>query len=116
MKYSVEKDELEASDSLINGESDVIKDLASKVKGWAGNWDAVYDNILLRSKIKNEIVKISESTGKKEILEAGFNMLANHQFHKISDEVIKEVGLPVSEKVFPRWQKWLNEEFKKWKE
>ena len=113
MEYEVEKDELQASDALINGESDVIKDIASKVKGWAGNWDAVYDNILLRSKIKNEIVKVSEQTEKKEILEAKFNVLSNHHFHKISDEVINEVGLPLQDKVFPKWQKWRNEEVKK---
>ena len=116
MAYNVEKDELEASDAMINGESDVIKDLASKVKGWAGNWDAVYDNILLRAKVKNEIVKLAEVTGKNEILEAKFNTLANHQFHKISDEIIKEVGLPLSERVFPKWQKWLNNEVRNWKE
>lgn len=115
MKYSVEKDELEASDALINGESDVIKDLASKVKGWAGNWDAVYDNILLRAKIKNEIVRAAELNGKEELLEAKFNTLANHHFHKISDEVIDEIGLPTSERVFPKWQKWLNEEIKTFK-
>ncbi len=114
MKYNVEKDELEASDALINGESDVIKDLASKVKGWAGNWEAVYDNILLRAKIKNELVKASESSGKKEILEAKFNVLANHHFHKISDEVIEEIGLPLEKNVFPRWKKWLNEELRKY--
>lgn len=116
MKYIVEKDELEASDALINGESDVIKDIASKVKGWAGNWDAVYDNILLRSKIKNEIVKVAKSSGKEEILEAKFNVLSNHAFHRISDEVINEVGLPLSDQVFPKWQKWLNNEIKKFKE
>jgi type IV secretory pathway ATPase VirB11/archaellum biosynthesis ATPase len=112
MKYNVEKDELEASDALINGESDVIKDIASKVKGWAGNWDAVYDNILLRSKIKNEIVNAAKSSGNGELLEARFNVLSNHMFHKISDEVISEVGLPLGERVFPKWQKWLNEEVK----
>ncbi len=116
MKYIVEKDELEASDALINGESDVIKDIASKVKGWAGNWDAVYDNILLRSKIKNEIVKVAKSSGKEEILEAKFNVLSNHAFHRISDEVINEVGLPLGDQVFPKWQKWLNNEIKKFKE
>ena len=113
MSYDVEEDELKPTDNLINGESDTIKDIASKVKGWAGNWDAVYDNILLRAKIKNEIVKLSESSSNKEILEAGFNTLANHEFHKISDEVIEEVGLPLSERVFPEWQKWLNSEVKK---
>ncbi len=113
MKYNVEEDELQASDALINGESDVIKDIASKVKGWAGNWDAVYDNILLRAKIKNEIVKVAESSGKSEILEAKFNVLSNHMFHKISDEVIEELGLPVGKEVFSRWKKWLSEEIKK---
>ncbi|MDP3966049.1 MAG: type II/IV secretion system ATPase subunit [archaeon] len=115
MKYSVEKDELEASDSLINGESDVIKDIASKVKGWAGNWDAVYDNILLRAKIKNEVVKVAESTGKNELLEAKFNALSNYKFHKISEEVIKETGLPMGDRVFPEWQKWLNKEVRNFK-
>ncbi len=112
MKYDVEKDELEASDALINGESEVIKDIASKVKGWAGNWDAVYDNILLRSKVKNEIVKVAKSSGHEEVLEAKFNVLANHVFHRISDEVIEELGLPVGDVVFPRWQEWLNKEIK----
>jgi hypothetical protein len=113
MTYNVEKDELEPTSDLINGDSETIKDIASKVKGWAGNWDAVYDNILLRAKIKNEIVKTAESLEKPEILEAEFNSLSNHQFHKISDEVIKEIGLPLSERVFPEWQKWLNEQVKK---
>jgi len=116
MKYNVEKDELEAGDSLINGESEVLKDIASNVKGWAGNWDAVYDNILLRSKIKNEIVQVAKATRKKELLEAKFNTLSNHHFHKISDEVINEIGLPLSERVFPLWQKWLNKEVREMKE
>src|SRR3989339_601226 len=87
VKYNVEKDELEATDDLINGDSEIIKDIASNVKCWAGNWDAVYDNILLRAKIKNEVVRMSQLTGNNVILEAEFNTLSNHAFHKISDEV-----------------------------
>ena len=112
MKYNVEKDELEPTDDLINGDSEVIKDIASNVKGWAGNWDAVYDNILLRAKMKQEILKVAEDTGKQEILEAPFNSLSNHAFHEISSEIIQEVGLPVSDRVFPEWQKWLNKKIK----
>lgn len=108
MKYNVEKDELEPTDDLINGESEIIKDIASKVKGWSGNWDAVYDNILLRAKIKKEIVDMSEKLSRPDILEAEFNKLSNHQFHQISDDVIKEIGLPLSKNVFPIWQNWLN--------
>jgi len=112
MKYNVEKDELEPTDDLINGDSEIVKDIASKVKGWAGNWDAVYDNILLRAKMKEELVNVSKKSGNKNILEAQFNVRANHEFHKISDEVISEIGLPLSSRVFPKWQKWLNEEVK----
>ena len=113
MTYNVEKDELEPSDDLINGDSEIIKNIASNVKGWAGNWDAIYDNILLRAKIKKETVDMAIKTGKEKILEADFAALSNHMFHKISDEIRQETGLPLSERVFPEWQKWLNKEVKK---
>jgi len=113
LKYNVEKDELEPSDDLINGESEIIKSIASNVKGWAGNWDAVYDNILLRAKIKEEIVNLAKKTKNEKILEAEFNTFSNHMFHKISDEIRAEIGLPLSDRVFPEWQKWLNSELKK---
>jgi len=113
MRYNVEKDELEPTDDLINGESEVIKDIASNVKGWAGNWDAVYDNILLRAKIKKELVDVAEKTKDLNLLESDFNTLTNHAFHEISDNITKEIGLPMSDRVFPEWQKWLNQEVKK---
>ncbi len=113
LKYNVETDELEPTEDLINGDSEVIKEIASTVKGWAGNWDAVWDNILLRAKIKEELVKTAERLKNNRILEADFSTSSNHAFHRISDEVREEVGLPVSERVFPEWQKWLNQEIKK---
>jgi len=113
MNYNIETDELEPSSDLINGDSEIIKGIASNVKGWAGNWDAIYDNILLRARIKQEIVDVSEKIGDNKILESEFNTLSNHMFHEISDKVRKEVGLPVGERVFPEWQKWLNEELRK---
>jgi flagellar protein FlaI len=113
LKYNVEKDELEPTEDLINGDSEVIKDIAANVQGWAGNWDAVYDNILLRAKVKKEIFETSQKINNEKILEAGFTSLSNRMFHKISDKVREEIGLPLSEKVFPEWQKWLNEEVKR---
>jgi flagellar protein FlaI len=115
LRYNVEKDELEPTEDLINGESEVVKDIAANVKGWAGNWDAVYDNILLRAKIKKETVDIAESTKNPKMLESEFNTISNHAFHEISDNVSKEIGLPMSDRVFPEWQKWLNKEVKKTK-
>src|SRR3989338_2625665 len=78
----------------MNGESEIIKSIAGNVKGWAGNWDAIYDNIILRGKVKQEIVDAAEKLSKKELLEAKFNVLSNEVFHRISDEVRAEHGLP----------------------
>jgi hypothetical protein len=106
MRYNVETDELEPTQELINGESEIIKSIAGNVKGWAGDWDAVYDNIILRGKMKQEIVEASKKFGKPEIMEAKFNALSNAAFHKISDEVRQENGLPLSDYVFPKWKEW----------
>ncbi|MBI2673295.1 Flp pilus assembly complex ATPase component TadA, partial [Candidatus Woesearchaeota archaeon] len=56
MKYDPEKDELVPTDDLINGDSDILKNIAGNVKEWTGNWDALWSNILLRAKIKQTIV------------------------------------------------------------
>ena len=113
LKYNVEEDKLEPTEDLKNGNSEIIKDIASNVKGWAGNWDAVYDNVLLRGEIKNEIVKAAERTGKDKILEAEFVRKCNEAFHRISEEVRREKELPWKEYVFPRWKDWLEKELKK---
>jgi len=113
LNYNVEKDELEPSQELINGNSEIIKDIASSVQGWVGDWDAVYDNILLRGKIKQEIVNFSDRLKRPELLEAKFCFVANNIFHEVSDEVTREIGLPTSERVFPEWVKRVDEEIKK---
>jgi hypothetical protein len=84
-------------------------DLAGSVRGWAGNWDAVYDNILLRGKIKQELVDFANKVGRPELLEAKFNVLSNNAFHRISDELREEIGIPLGDRVFPEWKKWLND-------
>jgi len=113
MKYDVNEDMLKPSEDLINGDSEIIKAIAANVKGWAGDWDAVWDNVLLRQKIKEETVSFAEKMKMPELLEAGFTVKSNNAFHQISDEVRKEVGLPVSDRVFPDWKKWLEKESKK---
>lgn len=112
IKYNVEKDTLEPSEELINGDSEVIKSIAAGVKGWAGDWDAVYDNILLRAKIKEELVNLSNKKKIPEILESKFNSVSNNMFQHFSHEVSEDIGIPESKRVFPLWQKWLNEQIK----
>ena len=113
IKYNVEKDELEPTEDLMNGDSEIIKAIAGTVKGWAGNWDAVWDNILLRAKIKQEIVDVSRKIQMPQIMESKFNALSNDMFHRISEKITSEVGLPVSERVFPEWRSWLMNNVKK---
>lgn len=110
IRYNVEKDELEITPELMNGDSELLKAIAGNVKGWAGNWDAVYDNIILRGKCKQEVVDAAEKLNKPIILEASFNVISNNAFHRISEEVREEYGLPLGEHVFPRWKDWLYKE------
>jgi archaeal flagellar protein FlaI len=107
VRYNVEKDELEPTPELINGDSEIIKSIAGNVKGWAGNWDAVYDNIILRGQVKQEIVTAAKKLSKPHLMEAQFNSLANGAFHRIAEEVRLDVGIPKSEIVFPKWKEWL---------
>ena len=115
LKYNVETDKLEPTADLINGDSEVIKDIASNVRGWAGDWDAVWDNVLLRGKILQEIVDVAERENLPDLMESEFNSLASTMFHKISEEIMinSENNLPKSDLVFPAFQKWLMEEVKK---
>jgi archaeal flagellar protein FlaI len=110
LTYNVETDELEPSEDLINGNSEIIKDIAANVKGWAGNWDAVYDNILLRAKVKKEIVDLSDRLKSPKLLEAKFCHIANTLFHRVCDEVSAKHGTPKSDIVFPEWKKLTEKE------
>jgi len=113
MKYDVRGDILKPTKDLMNGDSEIMKEIASNVKGWAGDWDAVWDNVVLRQKIKERVVDYAEKVGKPELLEAEFTVKSNNAFHQISSDVGAEVGLPTSERVFPEWNKWLEKEAKR---
>ena len=113
MKYNVKEDKILPTDDLMNGDSEIMKDIASNVKGWAGDWDAVWDNVVLRSNIKQHTVDFAERVKMPELLEGEFTVKSNNAFHQISAEVTKDVGLPVGSQVFPKWKRWLDEESKR---
>ena len=113
MKYDSKEDTLKPSDDLINGESEVLKSIASNIKEYVGNWDAVWDNILLRARIKQTLVDYSIKLNKDSVLEAGFVILGNDTFHQISDRVREEVGYIDSKRVYFEWEEWLRREIKK---
>ena len=113
MKYDAKKDALEISKDLINGDSEILKAIAGNIKEFAGNWDAVWDNIMLRGKIKQAVVDAAKKTENRELLEAPFTIKANDTFHVISDNVKEEVGALDPKAIMLRWNQWLKRELRK---
>lgn len=113
MKYDAKTDQLEPTDELINGDSDVLKSIAGNVKDWAGNWDAVWNNVLLRARMKEELVKTAESEKNLGLLEAKFVIQSNDHFHKICDKVREKTGILDGERIFFEWNDWLHKEIRK---
>ena len=113
MKYNSKKDELETSEDLINGDSEILKAIAGNVKEWAGNWDAVWDNITLRAKVKEALVDFSSKINNPDLLEAGFVIQSNDKFHKISESVREDIGILDSKRIFFEWNEWLKRHVKK---
>jgi type IV secretory pathway ATPase VirB11/archaellum biosynthesis ATPase len=107
MKYDPKTDQLQPTDALLRGDSEIVKSIAGNIKEWAGDWDAVWDNILLRAKIKQTLVEMSVRLNKPSLLEADFTIEANDQFHKISEQVKEETGITDSKKIFFSWNEWL---------
>ncbi|MBI2142332.1 Flp pilus assembly complex ATPase component TadA [Candidatus Woesearchaeota archaeon] len=113
MKYDSQSDSLEPTTDLLNGDSDVLKSIAANVKEWAGSWDAVWDNITLRAKLKETLVRYSEEAKMPELLEAGFTIQSNDEFHRISDETREELGYLDSKRIFFDWNEWTKKSIKK---
>jgi type IV secretory pathway ATPase VirB11/archaellum biosynthesis ATPase len=92
MTYSAKEDALKPTDVLLNGESEVLNEISKRIREWHGAWEKVWDNILLRAKIKKTIVDFAEKLNKPEILEADWVVSANEAFHLISNKVYDEIG------------------------
>lgn len=116
MVYNTKTDKLEPTDYLINGDSEIIKAVASNTKEWAGNWDAVWDNIVLRAKIKEQLVSYANVLKMPRLLEADFCVLSNDTYHKISDVVRVKKGFLDSKAIFYEWDEWIKKEIRKRKQ
>ena len=113
MKYNSKTDMLEPTQDLINGDSEIIKDIAGNVKEWVGNWQAVWENILLRAKIKETLVNYAIKLNQNEILEAKFVVESNDMFHRISDSIREELGYLDSKRIYFEWNEWVKRTLKK---
>ena len=109
VKYDINTDMLVPTNDLLEGNSYVVKEIASNVEGWAGNWDAVLDNIQARGDILQMISDYSDKTNDKSILEAKFTSLAIDQYYDIVNKLKEESGKPPEGsrivKAFNLWMK-----------
>ena len=112
MKYDANKDSLIPSSELINGESDVLKSIAGNIKEWAGSWDAVWENVMLRANIKKLLVDYSDKASIPKLLEAKFTIQSNDEFHRISSKILEEVGYTDPKRILFDWEEWLKKKIK----
>ncbi len=100
-RYNPKTDTLEPTEALLQGDSEVLKSIAGNVKKWAGDWDAVWKNITLRAKIKEDLINIAEKLNRPDLLEGKFIVEANDMFHTISDNEETDT------KIYSEWKNWL---------
>ncbi len=106
MEYSAKEDKLKPTATLIDGESELLNEISSRVREWHGQWDLVWDNILLRAKIKETMVNLAATTGRDTSLEADYVVESNAMFHLISEQVRQEVGALDSKMIYDKWLEW----------
>jgi len=112
MEYSAAEDKLKPTDTLLNGESYILNEIAKRVPGWTGRWNRIWDNIELRGNILKTIVDISNKTGNKELMEAETVVKSNQWFHKLSEESLQDTGIIDSKMVYDKWIKKFKEHAK----
>lgn len=109
MEYDTVADELKPTKALLEGESEIVKSIASTVKDWVGNWDLVWENIVLRSDVKKLLVDYAKKINNKEILESDFVVKYNDMFDQIYRNLKEEYGKVESKHVLRNLEEWLKE-------
>nr|EGQ40722.1 MAG: type II/IV secretion system protein [Candidatus Nanosalinarum sp. J07AB56] len=110
MRYDSNEDELVPTDTFLNGESIVLQRIAENIRGYKNNWGKVLNDIKLRKKVKEEIVRQANDRDMPELMEAEFTVQANEQMHILSENVHEEYGEQDTERVFARWKEWMDQQ------
>ncbi|MBU2638887.1 MAG: type II/IV secretion system ATPase subunit [Nanoarchaeota archaeon] len=113
MRYNSQTDQLEPTPELINGESEILKAVGANVKEWTGNWDGIWDNIMLRADTKKLVVEYAARSKNPRMLEAAFVIQANDMFHRISESVLEDEGHIDTKRILFEWEDWLKKEVRK---
>ncbi|MBN1923302.1 MAG: type II/IV secretion system ATPase subunit [Nanoarchaeota archaeon] len=113
MTYDAREDKIKPERALIEGDSEVIKSIAGNVREWAGKWELVWEDIVLRSKIYEVLVKYAQEKKYMELLESDFVVVANDKYHKIFEKLKEEQGYPESKDMLFLFEEWLKGVLKK---
>jgi hypothetical protein len=106
MEYRSDEDTLKPTDTLLNGESNILNQIAERVPGWSGRWELVWDNIQLRAKILDTVVEIAQKVNNPDLLEAETTIKVNEMFHEIAEKSRKEIGTVDTKRVYEEWLDW----------
>ena len=112
LRYNTQEDTLEPTPDLKNGDSEALKAIAANVREWAGNWDAIWDNVLLRAKIKEKLVEAAIKSKNPLLMESDFVVESNDVFHRVSESVREETGGLDNKRIFLEWDEWLKRSVK----
>ncbi len=113
MKYNADTDTLEPTDELINGNSEILKMIAANISDFVGDWDALWENIETRGKIKELQLNKALEVEDDDMFEAEFSIRCNDMFHKITEQVKNSTGKINHEEILLRWEDWLDRETRK---
>ena len=105
MVYNAETDELEPTDALQSGDSEIIKRISSNVVVWKNDWNFVWGDIMLRKAWFDELVKIGNLS--PEMLESNFYVTANSAFHNIYENKTTALGYINYDEIFRDLMHWL---------
>ena len=97
----------------MNGNSDILKRIAGNIRDFAGNWDAVYQNILLRAECKQALVDLAEELDLPDVLEAKFVIMANDKFHLLTAKVRDASGKIDNERLLFEYKEFIRREAKR---
>ena len=112
-RYDSKQDALLPTDDLLQGNSEVLKSIAANVREWAGNWDAVWDGVLVRAQVKETLLKAAQAYALPELLEAPFVVQSNDYFHQSADKINEQHHVYDNKRIFADWEAWLRQEVKR---
>jgi len=108
MRYNPARDEIEATDLLDMGQSEVIGRIA---KEWGINIETAIENIALRARIRKRIAEYGRK--KVELLEAESVRDCNNAFWILTEKSRREHGIPDYGEIEKKWTEWFKEYVRK---